>query len=248
MCQAMEQLRDDGADRQAIEGRVAALAGWRQRIALPHGVETPGREPLEAAAHRIPTRLDGCRVLDVGAGDGYWSFEALRRGAREVVALDDGASGGERFDLCRELLGLDPARCQRRALAPYDVDPGFGQFDVVFCFGLLNRLRHPLLALDRLAAVCAGELYVECAILDDYSPYRGGLGHGHDGGEIVMEFYPRGEHGGDPETRWAPTLACLGNLVGSAGFARVAAWKLVNRPPDMRYCRGFVRAIKPTSA
>jgi tRNA (mo5U34)-methyltransferase len=28
-------------------------------------------------------------VLDVGAWDGFWSFEALRRGARAVVAIDD---------------------------------------------------------------------------------------------------------------------------------------------------------------
>jgi tRNA (mo5U34)-methyltransferase len=31
----------------------------------------------------------GKRVLDIGAWDGYWTFEALKRGAREVLAIDD---------------------------------------------------------------------------------------------------------------------------------------------------------------
>lgn len=37
---------------------------------------------------RIPESLAGKRVLDVGAWDGYWTFEALRRGAVQAVAID----------------------------------------------------------------------------------------------------------------------------------------------------------------
>ena len=36
----------------------------------------------------MPEDLTGMRVLDIGARDGFYTFEAERRGAREVVALD----------------------------------------------------------------------------------------------------------------------------------------------------------------
>ncbi|MBI3517322.1 MAG: DUF1698 domain-containing protein [Proteobacteria bacterium] len=255
----METVTDPGA-RAAIEARVRALPYWYHKIALPHGVVTPGWAPIDPAAYRLPERLDGKRVLDVGAWDGYWTFEALKRGAREVVAIDDfsddigTAVQAERhawatFDLCRELLGFDAQRCQRHAMSVYEVaESRLGRFDIVLCFGLLYHLRHPLLALDKLGALCGGEtggeIYVESAILDDYSPYRGGIGHGYNGGQMVMEFYPRDDYAQNVTNWWVPTLACLGNMVGSAGFPRVKAWKLVKDPPDVAYCRGFVRGAK----
>jgi tRNA (mo5U34)-methyltransferase len=246
----------DGAARQAIEARVRALPFWYHKIALPHGVVTPGYAPIDAAAYRVPERLDGKRVLDVGAWDGYWSFEALKRGAREVVAIDDFSDDGgtlynaerrawQNFDLCRGLLGFDAARCQRHRMSVYEVDEKrLGRFDVVFCFGMLYHLRHPLLALDKLGAVCGETIYVESAILDDYSPYRGGLGHGYPDNQMVMEFYPHAEYGQNLTNWWVPTLACLGHMVGSAGFPRINAWRLVKDPSDVAYCRGFARGSK----
>ncbi len=76
-------------ERQAILDRVAAFPYWYHRIELPQGVVTPGWAPRVPEAYAIPDDLSGKRVLDIGAWDGYWSFEALRRGAREVVAVDD---------------------------------------------------------------------------------------------------------------------------------------------------------------
>ena len=174
-----------GGANEELRRRVAALPYWYHRIELPGGVVTPGWAPLHADAYRLPDDLTGKRVLDVGAWDGYWSFQALRRGARQVVAIDDFSDlldrlqrehrrAWEPFDLCREALGYDPQRCQRQELSVYEVaEDRLGRFDVIFFFGTLYHLRHPLLALDRLAAVCDGEICVESAILDDYSPYRG---------------------------------------------------------------------------
>ena len=55
--------------------------------------------------------------------------------------------------------------------------------------------RYPLLALDLLSEVCDERIYVESAILDDYSPYRGGIGQGYSGKQMLMEFYPNEEYG-----------------------------------------------------
>ncbi len=239
-----------------LTARIGAIPFWYHKIALPDGIVTPGWAPIDAASYGIPDRLDGMRVLDVGAWDGYWSFEALRRGAREVVAIDDFSDHAgapvqaerrawESFDLCRAALGISPDICQRHEMSVYDVSESrLGRFDVVFCFGTLYHLRHPLLALDRLGAVCDREIYVESAILDDFSPYLGGLGLGYPSPHMVMEFYPQDQYGQNVTNWWAPTLACLANMVNSAGFPHMAAWKLVEKPPDVAHCRGFVRGSK----
>lgn len=80
--------------RQAshVHERLATVPFWWHSIDLGHGVVTPGyndadymRRVLDAL--RLPS-LEGQSVLDIGAWDGYFSFEAERRGARPVVALD----------------------------------------------------------------------------------------------------------------------------------------------------------------
>jgi tRNA (mo5U34)-methyltransferase len=244
-------------DAGAIAARVAAFPFWYHRIELPCGVVTPGWAPIDKNAYRVPADLTGRRVLDVGAWDGFWSFEALRRGAREVVAIDDFSdllgrlqpserAGWGTFDLCRELLGYNEEQCRRLEMSVYDVSEAMlGRFDVVFAFGVVYHLRHPLLALDRLSAICDGEIYLESAICDDYSPYRGGLGHGYPGGQMVAEFYPDAQYAANPTNWWIPTLHCLTHMVRSAGFPTVEAWRASDESPDrLAPYRGYVRGRK----
>ncbi len=242
--------------RDQIANQVNAFPFWYHRIELPEGLVTPGWAPLDPTAYRIPARLDGKRVLDVGAWDGYWTFEALKRGAREVVAIDDFSDYmGElkesdrkawaTFDLCRDLLGYDERRCRRIDMSVYDAAvERLGRFDVVFFFGTLYHLRHPLLALDRLSALCDGEIFVESAILDDFSPYRGGFGHGYSGGQTVMEFYPHDEYAGNHTNWFVPTVQCMVGLLEAAGFSDCHGWKLTERPTELCYCRGFAHGRK----
>lgn len=64
---------------------------WRHRIPLNIGsYTTPGylMMPNEWEACYLPDSMEGKSFLDVGANDGYFSFEAERRKAREVVAAD----------------------------------------------------------------------------------------------------------------------------------------------------------------
>lgn len=243
---------------QELKARVASFPFWYHRIELPGGVVTPGTAPISVAAYRVPADLSGLRVLDIGAWDGFWTFEALKRGARQVLAIDDFSDylgtlekhqrrAWETFDLCREALGYDEQRCPRRQMSVYDIsEQELGRFDVVFFFGTVYHLRHPLLALDKIASVCDGELFIESAVLDDYSPYRGGLGKGYGGGQVVAEFYPGRQYGGNESNWWVPTVHCLAALAQAAGFtADVTGWKLTDQPQHVAHCRGFVHARKP---
>jgi tRNA (mo5U34)-methyltransferase len=239
-----------------LKRRVAAHPFWYHHIKLPGGIVTPGVNPLNTDVYRVPADLTGKRVLDVGAWDGYWTFLALQRGAREVVAIDDFSDymgflqpsqrhAWATFDLCREALGYDETRCTREEISVYDVtQERFGRFDIIFFFGTLYHLRHPLLALDKLSAICNEQIYVESAICDDHSPYRGGLGHGYPGGQVVMEFYPNDQLAGNNSNWWSPTLHCLAAMVLASGFAKAQAWKLLDNPAQLGFCRGFTIGTK----
>ena len=85
---------------------------------LGHGVVTPGEDASIEKLPRfhLPESFSGKTVLDVGAWDGSSSFEAERRGAARVVAVDPACwrepGGGpvgwgsrDGFDLAHEVLG-----------------------------------------------------------------------------------------------------------------------------------------------
>ena len=76
-------------DKGTLQKKVAEVGFWYHKIQLPWGVSTPGENPVSAEAYQLPADLKGWRVLDVGAWDGYWTFECLKRGAREVVVPHD---------------------------------------------------------------------------------------------------------------------------------------------------------------
>jgi tRNA (mo5U34)-methyltransferase len=250
----VRELNTDQLDE--LRARIATSPYWYHRIALPGGLVTPGWAPVSVEAYRVPTDLSGKRVLDVGAWDGFWTFEALKRGARQVVAIDDFSDylgqlkeqdrhGWDNFDLCRSALGFGEDRCERIEMSVYEASPQrLGRFDLVFFFGTLYHLRHPLLALDQLSSVCDSEIYVESAVCDDYSPYRGGFGQGYPGGQIVAEFYPGSEYGNNPTNWWVPTVHCLGQMVLASGFDEVEGWKLTQDPRHLPHARGFVRGRK----
>ncbi len=247
------------SDKEKLCSKVASFPFWYHKIDLPYGVVTPGSAPYAPSAYRIPCNLEGKRILDVGAWDGYWTFEALKRGAGEVVAIDDFSDhvgdsfapnvgdrkGWETFDFCRSVLGHNDSNCKRSQMSVYDIrEEEIGGFDIVFFFGTIYHLRYPLFALDRLSSICRHEIYIESAILDDYSPYQGGLGHGYTGEQMVMEFYPENQYGKNETNWWVPTLSCLQRMVVAAGFHNVEGWKLTEDPTSSAFCRGFVRGTK----
>src|ERR1035438_9075501 len=84
-----------------------ARLGWYHSMELPDGRVIPGFQSLDVLRNRIaqfpvPADLRGKRALDIGAWDGWFTFELERRGAR-VMAVDSTAF--ERFRVARDLLG-----------------------------------------------------------------------------------------------------------------------------------------------
>jgi tRNA (mo5U34)-methyltransferase len=75
---------------------------WFHSIDLGNGIITPGIKPpamhaREAAAFFDPIMIDGRTVIDIGAWNGFYSFEAKRRGAKRVLATDNYTWNDENF-------------------------------------------------------------------------------------------------------------------------------------------------------
>src|SRR5215212_3527447 len=128
---------------------------WWHRMELAPGVVTPGFDDTPAKLATIdrigfPADLRGRRVLEIGASDGFFSFEAERRGAR-VVAIDLVPETHTGFGVAKQILG---SAAEWRADSVYNLSPEtYGYFDVVIFLGVLYHLRKPQAALDAIRSV-----------------------------------------------------------------------------------------------
>jgi len=201
-------------DRTELERAVAAIR-WAHRIDLGRGLVTPGlwNTPEILARLRLPADLSGQTVLDVGCWDGFYSFEAERRGAARVLATDSFTwqrkSWGSRdgFDLARRVLG---SGVEDREIDVLDLAPdAVGVFDLVLLLGVLYHMKHPMLALERAASVTRGLLIVETVIDLLWVPGR------------ALAFYPGAELNQDDSNWFGPTPSAVEAMLRSAGFRRV---------------------------
>jgi tRNA (mo5U34)-methyltransferase len=190
--------------------------GWWHSFELPDGTLIEGVCNLSGLKNRIaqfpiPEDLRGKRVLDIGAWDGWYSFEMERRGA-EVLAIDNWDN--PRFHHMHAMLS---SRVEYRQIDMYELTPErVGRFDIVLFMGVLYHLKHPLLALERVCALTTDMAAVDSFILRE---------HHRPGEDVdrrpVMEFYETDEFGGQTDNWVAPSLACLQAFCRTAGFARV---------------------------
>jgi tRNA (mo5U34)-methyltransferase len=207
-----------------LRERVDAI-DWYHTQELAPGVVTEGMFDLRPYVdrYRLPEDLSGMRALDVGTFEGFWAFELERRGAR-VTALDvdriqqldwpprlrpaDDDRRGEGFEIAREAFASE---VERVGTSIYDATPELlgGRFDLVFCGSVMIHLRDPMLALERLAALCSGRLI----LADEYSrrfdriPFLGG------GAEFLGES--------EWMTWWRPASRTWQAMVRCAGFEDV---------------------------
>jgi tRNA (mo5U34)-methyltransferase len=231
-----------------IRARISDVPYWWHSIDVGQGVVTPGtkwgggREVMEyeRARMRLPEDYGGRSVLDVGSYDGYYAFDAERRGAGRVVALDhfvwlhDLSPSGGPVDFSLAYLppdGLPPkgmATPGKRAFdcahellnsnvesvvadfMHYDLRR-LGRFDVVLYLGIIYHMEEPLTALRRVRSVCA-----ELAIIESEAVVLEGYEN-----VPLARLVPDDAVNEDPTNWWVPNLAGLVGLARGAGFSRV---------------------------
>ncbi len=188
-------------------------------IDLPDGSILPGLQSVEHMRRRlaifgVPDDLRGKRVLDIGAWDGWFSFECERRGA-EVVAVD--CVELDTFLEARELLG---SKVDYRILDVVELSAAkLGRFDIVLFFGVLYHLRHPLLGLEKALELSTNQVLVESFVIPSEARSI----------PAVMEFYERAELGGQIDNWCGPSPECLLAMCRSAGFAQAEILEITSQ-------------------
>ena len=186
-----------------VRERISKL-NWMHSIDLGNGVVTPGKwgQPSSIIKQALDnTDLRDKKVLDIGCWDGLWSFDAERRGAREVYATDlisqRSFAQQPTFETARDILKSKVHYNPNVSVYELRGQLGITDFDVVLFCGVYYHLKDPLLALARLREVMNtdGILIVEGDVIDDEQ-------------ESLARFYYRHRHV-DGSNWWVPTIACL---------------------------------------
>lgn len=193
---------------QTLRERIAQHH-WYQSIALGDDLVTPGETGdatiLKLGMMDLPPDMNGMSVLDIGCNEGFFAFEAERRGASPVVALDKSREAAEKFTLVHEVLG---SRVDFRQVELTSLDPGRdGRFDLVFFLSVFHHLRHPLFVIDHVAALTAG-----CAVME----FVEAVPRGGDMPSVLVRKLSRQGH-----LHMLPTRKFLLEILERAGFARV---------------------------
>lgn len=192
--------------------RIKSVKFWWHTLDL-NGDKTPGvvtEKAQDWIAQAIPQDLRGKTVLDIGAWDGYFSFLAEKRGAKRVLAIDNGESArahglepGLGFGVAKEIL---KSSVEYRVIDVYDLDLIKENFDVIFAFGLYYHLRHPLYAFEKMSEKCKELLILEGYIIKTKKP--------------IMIFYESNELSNDPSNWWGASVECLRKMAKSCGFEK----------------------------
>jgi len=231
-----EKQVENAAPSKAVRGWGGELAqkGWWHSFELPdgrviEGVSTLAALKLRLAQFPIPEDLSGKRVLDIGAWDGWFSFEMERRGA-EVTSID--CWDNERFRYIHRALG---SKIDYRVLDFYELLPAkIGTFDIVLFQGVLYHLKHPLLALERVCALTKELAAVESFVIT-----------GSKGNPVpkhpVMEFYETDEFGGQFDNLGRPQRGMSDGNVPRGGVCP-------RRIAELAAKRSLCRMLSPLGA
>jgi tRNA (mo5U34)-methyltransferase len=224
------------ASRSGQHAGAASLGPWFHNLHLPDGTQTapdhplgdfPARKWAQLAPH-LPADLAGWTVLDVGCNAGYYSFALAARGAA-VLGIDTEPHFLRQAAWAAAQYGVGE-RVRFEARSVYDVARLDGGFDLILFLGVFYHLRHPLLALDLLAARTRRLLVFQTLTL----PGTGVVADTGDRDYLDREaLHARAwpklafvEHrfAGDPTNWWVPNHAACEALLRSAGL------RVVRRP------------------
>jgi len=167
LAQPAPALGAEAVDRQGLQAALLELHPWRKGPLRLGGVtiDSEWRSDLKWARLAAQVDVRGCRVLDVGCGNGYYGLRMLGAGARLVVGVDPTLLFVMQWLACRHFSG---------ELANFVLPLGIEQlppppagFDTVFSMGVLYHRRDHLEHLRQLRSLLrpGGSLVLETLVL-----------------------------------------------------------------------------------
>jgi tRNA (mo5U34)-methyltransferase len=217
-----------GAPREAIDA--LGRDRWFHSFEFSDGTRIEGDKSLEVLKEEFDAILGAVSfedrtVLDIGAWNGAFSVEAMRRGARRVLAVDFPTwvgplrvwRGLERFLYVCKDAGYD-IDCE--LIEASEIDQTIGSFDIVLFLGVYYHLPEPLSILPRLRRICR-----EVLVLETHTELN-------DLTVPAMQYVP-GESYRDWTNWWHPNRLCVDALLRNAGFGEVSG--KIHPTAELRY-------------
>ncbi|MFN2334040.1 MAG: tRNA 5-methoxyuridine(34)/uridine 5-oxyacetic acid(34) synthase CmoB [Wenzhouxiangellaceae bacterium] len=160
------------ADRRALALTLKKLLPWRKGPLRLGGVaiDTEWRSDWKWDRVGLNLTLAGQRVLDIGAGNGYFGWRMLADGAAGVVGCDPTLVFYMQYRAIEHFAGQS-----NHLLLPlkFEQIPARADFDTVFSMGVLYHRRDPVEHLERIAAHLkpGGRLLLETLVIADDSDH-----------------------------------------------------------------------------
>jgi tRNA (mo5U34)-methyltransferase len=171
-----------------------------------YGFSTPGIDPSRKKMNALYLRdLKDKTVLDIGAMDGFFSFEAERLGASLVLATDSyGWQFGHKENLLmvKKFLSSD---IHIRNIRVENIEE-VGAWDVVLFLGVLYHAQSMLGYLRNAYSVCRDvlilETWLDCLNIE----------------KPVAAYYESDLQNRDPTNWWGPNILCVEAMLRDVGF------------------------------
>lgn len=219
-----------GPSDPSIAEEAVPLAPWFHNIHLPDGRQTAPLHPLgdfpafkwAQFSSGLPADLTGWTALDVGCNAGFYTLELARRGAT-VTALEMDPHFLRQARWAAERWELDSA-IEFRQGSVYEVAHWAETFDLILFMGVFYHLRHPLLALDLLAARTRRMMVFQSLSLPETEVTPTPADQGFQDREALLRpGWPRMafvEHAfaGDLTNWWIPNPAAIEAMLRSSGM------------------------------
>jgi tRNA (mo5U34)-methyltransferase len=188
---------------------------WFHQFTFSNGLRTPGRDPSHKKLHHLclPLSLAGKSVIDIGAYEGFFSFQCEARGASRVVAADRfvwdsvGSSALPNFSAVHRAVGshVEVLRAHVQDLPTVTNE----KFDITLFLGVLYHAPNIIEYLDAVSRLTAGVLVLEsfADALDE------------PGARTVL--YQAAEINNDPTNWFGPNLQAIDVMLRRVGFRNV---------------------------
>lgn len=190
----------------SLRALLMQLTPWRKGPFEVHGVTIDAEWRSDLKWDRLIDHIEplaGRRVLDVGAGNGWYALQMLEAGADIVIGIDPTVLFIVQFEAIRKLTGARHAHVLPLRLE--DLPEKTHAFDTTFSMGVLYHRRKPQAHLAELRETLrpGGELVLETLVLP---------------GDDLRVVAPQDRYARMRNVWHLPTIPALNGWIRDAGF------------------------------
>jgi len=209
-----------GASSEIIESNLKQLLPWRKGPFALNGLKLESEWQGDMKWQRLKnniTPLKNRRVLDVGAGNGYFTLRMMLEGAKKVLGIEPFLLFNYQYAVINALFKQDSSSM----LLPLRLEemPSMPVFESVFSMGVLYHQRDHMLHLSNLKEMMTpdSELILETLIVD-----------GDEGDSLI----PDGRYANMRNVHYLPSIGTLKSWLIDSGYRNIRVVDISQTTPN----------------